>query len=200
MNNSETRKVLWILAGIAAFFYAGIFLWSEISDGRAQSKIEPPFFAESALTDHKGTIRTEKDFAGRFMLVFFGFTNCPDICPTTMAEVSIVMELLGDKAGKVQPIFITVDPERDTQTTLAEYVPLFDARIIGLTGTPEQIERTTNIFPIYHEKIEEASAPEGYTVSHTSHLLLFDGDAGFVESWVYGTSAEKIFADLSQRI
>ena len=200
MNISNFRKVFWGLAGIAALFSAGVLLWSELSADRAQTEIEPPFFAAFELTDHKGTIRTEKDFTGRFMLVFFGFTNCPDVCPTTLAEVSIVMELLGDESENVQPIFITVDPERDTQTALAEYVPLFDTRIIGLTGTPEQIAQTTDIFPIYHEKIEETSTLDAYTVSHTSHLLLFDRDAGFVESWTYGTPANKIFADIIQRI
>ena len=110
------------------------------------------------------------------------------------------MEDLGTVADKVQPIFISIDPERDTPAALAEFVPLFDAGIIGLTGTPEQIAVTSETFPIYYERIEEASAPDGYTMGHTSHLFLFDPDAGFADSWAYGTPAEEIFADLRERL
>lgn len=130
------------------------------------------------------------------MLVFFGFINCPDICPTTLSEVAYVMEGLGDDAADVQPIFISIDPARDTTTALSEFVPLFDANIIGLTGTPDQITATSETFPIFFERIEEAAAPDGYTMGHTSHLFLFDPQAGFATSWPYGTTAEEILADL----
>ncbi|QFT99714.1 SCO1/SenC family protein (plasmid) [Roseovarius sp. THAF8] len=143
---------------------------------------------------------TEEDFEGQWMLVFFGFTNCPDICPTTLSEVAAVMEGLGDDASKVQPIFITIDPQRDNPTALAQYVPKFDAGIIGLTGTPEQIDETSETFPIFYERIEEAAAPDGYTMGHTSHLFLFDTQAGFAKSWPYGTPAQDILADLRERL
>ena len=110
------------------------------------------------------------------------------------------MEDLGTDVEKVQPIFISIDPERDTPAALAEFVPLFDAGIIGLTGTPEQIEETSKTFPIFYERIEEASAPDGYTMGHTSHLFLFDPQAGFADSWAYGTPAEEILADLRERL
>ena len=158
------------------------------------------FRAAFELTDHQGMVRTEHDFAGKWMLVFFGFTNCPDVCPTTLSEVAAVMDELGADADKVQPIFISIDPERDMPSTLAEYVPLFDAGIIGLTGTPEQIERTSKTFPIFYERIEETSAPDGYTMGHTSHLFLFDPEAGFADSWPYGTPAEEILADIKERL
>ena len=144
-------------------------------------------------------VQTEEDFAGRWMLVFFGFTNCPDVCPTTLSEVAAVMEGLGDDAARVQPIFITIDRERDTPMVLAEYVTLFDAGIIGMTGTPEQIADTSETFPILFERIEVAAAPDGYTMGHTSHLFLFDPEAGFADSWPYGTSAEEILADLEEK-
>lgn len=132
------------------------------------------------------------------MLVFFGFANCPDVCPTTLAEVAVVVDTLGDDADKVQPLFVSIYPERDTPVALANYVPMFDADIIGLTGTPDQIERTARNFPIFYEKIEEAAAPDGYTMAHTSHLLLFGPDADFVTTWAYGTPAEAILADLRE--
>nr|WP_238318854.1 SCO family protein [Pseudooceanicola atlanticus] len=200
MKLSGLQKVLWVLAGVAALVFIWLLLWADYRADLAQTETEPPFLAQFELTDHTGMIRTEEDFAGRWMLVFFGFANCPDVCPTTLAEVAAVMDGLGEDAAKVQPIFISIDPERDTPMTLADFVPRFDAGIIGLTGTSNQIAETAETFPIYFERIEEASAPDGYTMGHTSHLFLFDPRAGFANSWPYGTPAEEILADLRERI
>ncbi len=200
MRLSGLQKILWGLVGVAAFVSIWLLLWSDYRSDRTRAEDEPTFFADFELTDHRGMVQTDEDFAGRWMLIFFGFTNCPDICPTTLSEVAAVMEGLGDEAAKVRPIFITIDPERDTPAALAEYVPLFDAGIIGLTGTPEQIAATSETFPIFYERIEEATAPDGYTMGHTSHLFLFDTQAGFADSWPYGTPAEDIIADLKERI
>ena len=145
-------------------------------------------------------LRTQEDFAGRWMLVFFGFANCPDVCPTTLSEVATIMEGLGHDAEQVQPLFISIDPERDTPSALADFVPRFEAGIIGLTGTPDQIATTSQTFKIFYERFEEASAPDGYTMSHSSQLFLFGPDAGYVASWAYGTPAEEILADLQERI
>ena len=110
------------------------------------------------------------------------------------------MDGLGSDAQKVQPIFISIDPERDTPAALADFVPLFNAGIIGLTGTPDQIAATSKTFPIFFERIEEAAAPDGYTFAHTSNLFLFDPQAQFVYSWSYGTPAEQILTDLGKMI
>ncbi|KPN62715.1 electron transport protein SCO1/SenC [Aliiroseovarius crassostreae] len=182
------------MAGVATLVFIWLLLW------RAQADNEPPVLAQFELTDHTGMIRTEEDFAGRWMFVFFGFANCPDVCPTTLADVAAVMDGLGEDAAKVQPIFISIDPERDTPMALADFVPRFDAGIIGLTGTSDQIAEIAETFPIYFERIDEASAPDGYTMGHTSHLFLFDPQAGFADSWPYGTPAEAILTDLRERI
>ena len=200
MRLSGLQKVLWVLAGAAAFVFIWLLLWSDYRADLARAENEPPFLADFELTDHRGMVQTDEDFAGRWMLVFFGFTNCPDVCPTTLSEVAAVMEGLGDEAAMVQPIFITIDPERDTPMALADFVPRFDAGIIGLTGTSDQIAATSETFPIFYERIEEATAPGGYTLAHTSHLFLFDTQAGFADSWPYGTPAEEILADLRERI
>lgn len=196
---SGFQKVLWVLAGMALLAFAGLQVFG--TRGDYASKVQhPAFYAAFELTDHRGIVRTEEDFTGRWMLVFFGFANCPDVCPTTLAEVAVVMDRLGNDAQKVQPIFISIDPERDTPAALANFVPLFNAGIIGLTGTPEQITKTAKTFPIYYKRVAEASAPDGYTLAHTSHLFLFDPQAGFANSWSYGTPAEQILADLVKRI
>ena len=110
------------------------------------------------------------------------------------------MDGLGPDAAHVQPFFITIDPERDTPEQLAEFVPAFDANIIGLTGTPDQIKRTSETFRIYYEKIEEAASPDGYTMGHSSQLFLFDPQGGYVGAWAYGTPAEQILSDLKGRM
>ena len=197
MKLNGLQKILWGLAGIATLAFVSLQIWG---NGRLdQPEEDVAFRAEFELTDHQGMVRTEHDFAGKWMLVFFGFTNCPDVCPTTLSEVAAVMEGLDADAVKVQPIFISIDPERDMPSVLAEYVPLFGAGIIGLTGTPDQIEKTSKTFPIFYERIEEATAPDGYTMGHTSHLFLFDPEAGFAESWPYGTPAEEILADFKEK-
>lgn len=198
MKLNGLQKTLWGLAGIATLAFVSLQIWG---DGRLDQPAagDVAFRAAFELTDHQGMVRTEHDFAGKWMLVFFGFTNCPDVCPTTLSEVAAVMEGLGADADKVQPIFVSIDPERDMPSVLAEYVPLFGAGIIGLTGTPDQIEKTSKTFPIFYERIEEATAPDGYTMGHTSHLFLFDPEAGFAESWPYGTPAEEILADLKEK-
>lgn len=198
MKLNGLQKILWGLAGIATLAFVSLQIWG---GGRLDQPAadDVAFRAAFELTDHQGMVRTEQDFAGKWMLVFFGFTNCPDVCPTTLSEVAAVMEGLGADADKVQPIFVSTDPERDMPSVLAEYVPLFGAGIIGLTGTPDQIEKTSKTFPIFYERIEEAMAPDGYTMRHTSHLFLFDPEAGFAESWPYGTPAEEILADLKEK-
>ncbi len=185
-----------MLAAIAAI--GSVLLQNSTkSEQRADA---PAFQADFELTDHQGKLRTDEDFEGRWMLVFFGFANCPNVCPTTLAEVATVMVLLGKDAGKIQPLFISIDPDRDTPEQLATFVPAFNADIIGLTGTPDQIKRTSETFRVYFEKVKDASSPDGYTIGHSSQLFLLDPQGGYVVAWTYGTSAEEILADLKVRI
>ncbi|GAB5377827.1 MAG: hypothetical protein AcusKO_42890 [Acuticoccus sp.] len=109
------------------------------------------------------------------------------------------MDRLDEEADQVRPLFISIDPQRDTVAELADYVPRFDPRIIGLTGTTEQIARTAETFRIYYERLEEAAAPDGYTMSHSSQLFLFDPEGGYVTSYAYGTPPDEIVDDFKQR-
>lgn len=196
MRLSALQKMLW---GLAAIAIVG-FVWLQVSSRSDQRTDEPAFRADFELTDHQGMMQTDEDFAGRWMLVFFGFANCPDVCPTTLAEVAAVMDALGSDAVQVQPLFISIDPERDTPQALAEFIPYFDADLIGLTGTADQIKRTSETFRIYYEKIEEAASPDGYTMGHSSQLFLFDTQGGYAGAWTYGTPAEEIVSDLRARL
>ena len=148
-----------------------------------------------ALTGHDGKPRTLADFKGKAVLVFFGYTQCPDVCPTTMAEMAAVMKDLGPQADKVQVLFVTLDPERDTRELLAQYVPAFDKRFIGLTGDQAAIAKTAKDFKIFFQKTP-GKTPGSYTVDHTAGSYAFDPQ-GRVRLFVrHGQEPEPIVHDL----
>jgi len=125
-----------------------------------------------ALTDHTGAPRTLADYAGRAVVVFFGFTQCPDVCPTSLADLAQVMRELDADADRVQVLFITVDPERDTLYVLRQYVTAFDVRFMGLTGTPEEIRAAAALFKVSYAKV--AREGDDYTMDHTAAFFLLD--------------------------
>ncbi|MDN4039729.1 SCO family protein [Massilia sp. YIM B02443] len=125
------------------------------------------------LTDHTGKQRTLQDFRGKLVVMFFGYTQCPDVCPTTMSEMAAVMKELGPSADDVQVLFVTVDPERDTQELLSHYVPAFDKRFIGLYGNAEQTARVAKEFKVFYAK-QPGGDPGSYTVDHTAGSYVFD--------------------------
>ena len=130
---------------------------------------------EFALTDHEGHPRTLADYKGKLVLMFFGYTQCPDVCPTTMADMAQVMQEMGPQAEQVQVLFVTVDPERDTQALLAEYVPAFDKRFVGLYGDAAATARVAKEFKVYYAKVE-GETDGSYTVDHTAGTYVFDRD------------------------
>jgi protein SCO1/2 len=123
------------------------------------------------LTDTSGRVRHLEDFRGKAVVVFFGFTHCPDVCPTTLADLARVMQQLGPDADRVQVLFITVDPERDTPSDLAQYVNAFDSRFIALRGDPQQTARVAKEFKIYYEKRKQGDT---YTVDHSAQSYVID--------------------------
>ncbi|MDY0309355.1 MAG: SCO family protein [Castellaniella sp.] len=127
------------------------------------------------MVDMTGQQRTLADFKGKILLVFFGYTQCPDICPTALAQAAQTMQLLGDQADEVRVIMVSVDPLRDTPEILNTYVHAFDPSFIGLTGTPEQLEKTARSFKAYYAK-EPGPTPEHYAMNHSSAFYLMDRD------------------------
>jgi protein SCO1/2 len=127
------------------------------------------------LTDHTGQQRTLADYKGKAVLVFFGFTHCPDVCPTTLAEMAGVMKELGPEADKVQVLFVSLDPERDTPELLAKYVPAFDPRFVGLVGDQVATEKVAKDFKIFYQKVP-AKEGDSYSIDHTAGSYVFDPD------------------------
>ena len=148
-----------------------------------------------ALTDHNGNPRTLADFKGKAVVMFFGYTQCPDVCPTTMAEMANVMKELGPQADKVQVLFVTVDPARDTPQILAQYVPAFDKRFLGLYGDEAATAKVAKEFKVFYQKVPGKTAGS-YTMDHTAGSYVFDPQ-GRIRLFVrHGQGAEPIVHDL----
>lgn len=148
-----------------------------------------------SLHDHHGKLRTLADFKGKAVVVFFGFTQCPDVCPTTMMEMSNVMKALRSDADKVQVLFITLDPERDTAELLSHYAPAFDARFLGLRGDLAETDKTAKEFKVFYQKVP-GKTPGSYTVDHTAGSFVFDPQ-GRIRLFIrHGQGTEPIVHDL----
>lgn len=193
MSVSRLRIVLW--ATVAAALAAWGLAWTlGVRDPEPE-----PFRPAFALQDAEGRAVASEDLQGRLLLVFFGFTNCPDVCPTTLAEVAQVMDDLGPDAAGVQPVFITVDPARD-RADLAAYTAAFHPSILGLWGSEAATEAAAKSFRIFYEREDDPAAPDGYTMAHVPGLTLVGPDGDWLRLYDYGTPATEILSDLRSRL
>jgi protein SCO1/2 len=158
------------------------------------SSVGGPF----TLTDQNGNIVTDATFKGEPFLVFFGFTHCPDVCPTTLYEMSEVLNRLGPDANKTAALFVTVDPERDTPEKLKQYISSFHPRIFGLTGTEEQIDAIKKEYRVFAKKVPTKDGD--YTMDHTAVVYLMDKNGRFVAPFNLSRSADEAAADLRKRL
>jgi cytochrome oxidase Cu insertion factor (SCO1/SenC/PrrC family) len=159
-----------------------------------QALIGGPF----ALTDHTGKRVTDQDFRGRYTLVLFGFTFCPDICPSALQVMSAALDRLGPKADRFVPILITVDPERDTPMQLASYVQSFHSRLVGLTGTPAEIEAVVKAYRVYVRKVADPKSTAGYSIDHTSRIYVMGPDGAYVTHFAHTTNADVMAERLAK--
>ena len=148
-----------------------------------------------ALTSHKGETKTTKDFKGKVVAIFFGFTNCPDICPTSMIELKNIKSQLGENSNQLEVLFISLDPERDTQEVLSKYMPSFNTSFIGLTGTIKNIEKITQQFKVYRKKVIEGDT---YTIDHSSGIFLLDKYGKIRVRHSYGSEIKLIVEDIEK--
>lgn len=160
---------------------------------------EPLIGGSFTLVDGTGATRTDEDFRGRLMLVYFGFTYCPDVCPTELQAMGQAVDLLGAKAESVQPIFVTIDPERDTPQMVGQYVESFHPRMIGLTGTPEQVAAAAKAYRVYYRKAEVEGASD-YLMDHSSIVYLMGRDGKFLTHFSHGTSPQDMAKGISKHL
>lgn len=194
MSAFKSIRGFAVLVAVMAFLLAGCSKQADVAF--KNTDITGLDYAKDfALTDHNGKPRTLADFRGKAVVVFFGYTQCPDVCPTTMAEMAEVMKQLGPLADRVQVLFITVDPERDTQELLSQYVPAFDQRFLGLVGDKAAVEKVGRDFKVFFQKVP-GKQQGSYTMDHTSGSYVFDPQ-GRVRLFVrHGQGPEPIAHDL----
>ncbi len=144
------------------------------------------------LTAPDGTTVTDQTYRGKWLLVYFGYTFCPDTCPMTLNEIASALEKLGADAAKLKPLFITVDPQRDTREVLEQYTQSFDPRIVGLTGSPQQIDAVTREYGAYSAHHKTGPGPEDYVMDHSTYLYVMDPGGKFVRAFEADASGDRI--------
>lgn len=180
-----------------------------IPDAAPVQPAEPvDFGGPFSLTDQDGMRRTDADFRGKYMLIFFGYTFCPDVCPTTLAVEAQALDGIGERANQIVPIFVTVDPKRDTPEKLKMYLSAFDGqrpsrpRFVGLTGTAEEIKKMADAYEVYYQAHLDArfGGDEDYSVDHTGNVYLMSPEGKFVAYYSQGISPDELAADLMMRV
>jgi cytochrome oxidase Cu insertion factor (SCO1/SenC/PrrC family) len=151
------------------------------------------------LSDQKGKAKGLADFRGMLVVLYFGYTFCPDVCPTDLAAIARLLTLLGPDAGKVQPVFVTLDPERDTQEVLRYYIGSFGPRFVALRGTEAEVRRVANLYRVYFEKVPVAGA-SAYVIDHTAFIYVIDRDGKYIGFFPPGTTGERMAALVRERL
>jgi cytochrome oxidase Cu insertion factor (SCO1/SenC/PrrC family) len=201
------RLIRWtasLLVVLLAAFWGIIWLARANPDSHAASLLHalagqgPPAMSTGtegafALVEPNGHKVTDRDFRGRWMLIYFGYTYCPDVCPTTLQSVSNVLDQLGDQAAQIAPIFITVDPDRDTPKVMGDYVALFDSRLIGLTGSPAQIAGAKSAYGVFSQRTT-SSSDGGYLIDHSAYMYFVGPDGKLKALFQAGTTEADMVA------
>ena len=198
------RRIVIGLVLVLAVVVAGVIAERRLSESQSgpqgatvtapEVKIGGPF----TLTDQTGKQVTEADFRGKYMLIFFGYTYCPDVCPTSLTQISTAMDILGDKAKQVVPTLVTIDPDRDTPEVLKDYVAHFHPSVVGLTGTPEQIKQVAKAYRVYYAKVpSEAGNKDDYLMDHSAVIYLMGPDGKFVAHFTNTTDGETMAAKIA---
>ncbi len=192
---SRRTLILGLVMMTASLLIAVMALWSALdrNNRRVVGGLGGPF----ALVDQTGAPFTERDMLGRPTLIFFGFTHCPDVCPTKLQEATLALNKLGADAARVNMLFVTVDPERDTAAQMQLYLQSFHPTIKGLTGTPEQISAMAKLYRVYYRKV---AVEGGYTMDHFAGVYLLDKEGRFVSTFALDREPDAIAADLKKLI
>lgn len=201
----KTRILRIAAASVLAIAVSAGIAWWQVRNAATTveggTKSAVPIGGPFTLTDHTGKSVTDADFRGKYMLIYFGYTYCPDVCPTELGVMTQALDQLGPKSEQVQPIFITIDPDRDTVAHMKDYVSLFHPRLVGLTGTPEQVREAARAYRVYYAKAPQKDGKaDDYLMDHSSFIYLMGPDGKFVGVYPGGTTADKIVQDLSSRI
>ncbi len=198
----KNRIVLIVLAAFLAGSLAAHLALQPLKDtsGQVRSEGQALIGGPFTLVDTNGRAVTDADFRGKFMLVFFGYTYCPDICPTELQVMADALNALGDQASRIVPILITIDPERDTPEQLGSYIKSFHPQLVGLTGSPEAVSAATKAYRVYSAKVKDAASSADYLMDHSAFIYLMGPDGKYVTHLSYGVSPEKMAQVLKQTL
>jgi len=193
------RRVIFFVSIAVMIIVGGFGIWRTTSFNRqspadrAQALSSIPIEGKFSLIDHNGRAVTQDDFRGKYTLVFFGYTYCPDVCPTALQDIGLIMDGLGVDAKKVVPLFVSIDPERDTVEAMKDYVENFHPSIIGLTGSPNAVAAAAKSFHAYYAKVvPDKDEPDDYLMSHSARLYLMGPDTKPVTYFQYGETVENM--------
>lgn len=194
------RRAVLIFAAAVLVLAAGIGSYAFLlrpagPSGSGTALVGGPF----SLTNQDGQRVTEKDFLGRYMLVFFGYTYCPDICPTELQVMTAAIDMMGEEGKAVTPVFVSVDPQRDTPEVVKAYVENFSPSLVGLTGTTEEVANMAKVYRVYYAKAGNSGSDE-YLMDHSSIIYLMGPDGRFVKHFTYTTDAPRLAKELKEAI
>ena len=195
-SRSQTAFALSVLAIALAIAGAAFYLTSGRNGPMVSGTalVGGPF----SLVNQDGRRVTEKDFLGKYILVFFGFTYCPDVCPTELQVMSAALDELGTAGNDIQPVFVSIDPERDTPEVIKQYVGNFHPRVVGLTGSAEEIATIARAYRVYYKKAASSGASEDYEMDHSTTIYLMDRQGRFRKHFGYTTDAKGLAQDLRE--
>jgi len=197
---SRRTQLLLVFAAALALTLGGIAAMTllkdaEVARSTGTALVGGPF----TLTSQTGKRVSDADFRGQYMLVVFGYTYCPDVCPAELQVMSAALDEMGQKAERVQPVFITIDPERDTVAALKDYMTHFHPRFVALTGTPEEIAAVAKAYRVYYARAKGGGETD-YLMDHTSIIYLMGPDGAFVKHFPYGTDAKALAEGIAAAI
>jgi cytochrome oxidase Cu insertion factor (SCO1/SenC/PrrC family) len=176
-----------VIGGVA------LYVWSTSRDGGSGvALVGGPF----QMIDQDGKPVSDRDLLGRHALLFFGYTYCPDVCPTELQIITASLQLMGDSASSIRPVFVSIDPARDTPKALKDYLSNFDPRFLGLTGTDAQVAAMATAYRVYYAKVENRQAPQSYLMDHSSIIYLMAPDGRFLKHFPYTTDAAALAKDI----
>jgi protein SCO1/2 len=201
----KLRLALFVLAGLAVGAALAVALLPPVRERlipavgfrtAGQALVGGPF----ELTDHTGKRVTDRDFRGKFMLVLFGFTYCPDVCPSSLQVMAAAIDKLGAKAERIVPILVSVDPERDTPAQLATYVKSFHPRLVGLTGSPAEIEAVVKAYRVYVRKVPDPKSSAGFNIDHSALIYVMGPDGSYQAHFTPTTSVDVMAERLARLV
>jgi len=208
----KLRLLLWFAAATATAVFAAYYVADrmEPKEPPAEERVQTAeqvareaVTGEFTLVGADGGLVSDTDFRGKWLLIFFGYTHCPDVCPTSLATMALIVDQLGEAAATLQPLFISVDPARDTPEIVAEYAAAFHPRIVGLTGSEEQVAAAARSHRVYYSKVppsDGAESADDYAVAHTAHLYLMDPDGVYATVFSPTDTVEAIVSAIRARM